>query len=281
MKAGSAGSSPDGVTPPRLPAGQPLREFLHGVGEAVANLNTTVVGLDAVEKGHEKPSSLDISWHPADRSAAARKARRFVLEATLVRVSEAAATFIRAMAKLPRFTSVTARWNKNTSQAEKMADIAQHALGSEDYLLAGASLLVHWRNRIVHSSTAQLTPTQRKALVDASEEIEQKFARLSVERLLSDFERGLPTLKDVSSLISMTIRLVRALDASARDLTEADLHVMLDHYGLNARIAAVERTTAPAKLEASVVRLLQTEAPGLVEAYTTHFAQKSKARTTP
>lgn len=270
MKAGNAGSSPDGVTTAPLPAGQPLREFLHGVGETVANLNTTVVGLDAVEKGHEKPSSLSISWHPTDRSVAARKARRFVLEAALVRVSEAIGTFIRAMAKLPRFAAVTERWNKDTSQAEKMADIARHSLGSEDYLLAGASLLVHWRNRIVHSSTARLTPTQRKALVAASQEIEQKFAGLSVERLLSDFERGLPTLKDVSSLISMTIRLARALDGSARDLTQADLDAMLDHYGLNARMAAVERSTTPAKCEASVLRLIQAQAPGLVEAYLSH-----------
>lgn len=277
MKAGSAGSSPDGVTILRLPAGQPLREFLHGVGEAVANLNTTVVGLDAVEQGHEKPSSLNISWHPTDRLAAARKARRFALEAALVRVSEAIGTFIRAMAKLPRFAAVTGRWNKNTSQAEKMADVAQHALGSENYLLAGASLLVHWRNRIVHSSTAQLTPAQMKVFVAASEEIEHKFARLSVERLLMDFEQGLPTLKDVSSLISMTIRLARALDASARELTRADLDAMLDHYGLNARIAAVERSTTPAKCEASVLRLLQAEAPGLVAAYITHLGHGSSA----
>lgn len=272
MKAGSAGSSPDGVTISGLPAGQPLREFLHGVGEAVANLNTTVVGLDAVENGHEKPPSLDISWHPTDRLIAARKARRFVLQAALVRVSEAIGTFISAMAKLPRFASVTEHWNKNTSQAEKMADVARHALGSEDYLLAGASLLVHWRNRIVHSSRAQLTPTQKKTLVASSDEIEQKFARLSVDRLLSDFDQGLPTLKNVSTLISMTIRFARALDSSARDLTHADLDAMLDHYGLHTRIAAVERSTTPRKREASVIRLLQAEAPGLVDAYITRLA---------
>ncbi len=268
MKAGSAGSNPDDVSTPLPTASQPLRDFLREVGEAVANLNTAVVGLDAIEKGHERPASLDISWNPVDRSAAARKARRFILEAVLVRVSEAMGTFIWALGKLPRFTDVRKSWNQSTSQAEKMTDIARHALGRENYLLAGASLLVHWRNRVVHQrSKAELTPSQKQLLLAAAAEVEQKFARLSVERLLSDFEQGLPTLKDISSLIAMTIRLAREIDASFRELSHEDLEALLDHYGLIARIAAVESNTTPAKRTASVVRLLKSEAPGLAESY--------------
>jgi hypothetical protein len=67
---------------------QPLSMLLADVGDAVASLNTVVVGLDAVEMGHEKPDSLDISWGPDNRRAAARKARKFVVEAVLVRVFE-------------------------------------------------------------------------------------------------------------------------------------------------------------------------------------------------
>ncbi|WP_192357588.1 hypothetical protein [Mesorhizobium mediterraneum] len=68
---------------------QPLKDLLVSVGEAVANLNTAVVGLDAVEQGYEKPETLNISWNPNDRIAAARKSRRFLVEAVLVRVAEA------------------------------------------------------------------------------------------------------------------------------------------------------------------------------------------------
>ena len=77
IKAGRAGSSPDGTASDWQ--SQPLSALLADVGEAVANLNTAVVGLDAVEKGHERPENLDISWSPGDRQAASRKARKFLV----------------------------------------------------------------------------------------------------------------------------------------------------------------------------------------------------------
>lgn len=247
---------------------QPLRDLLASVGEAVANLNTAVVGLDAVEQGHKKPETLNISWNPNDRIAAARKSRRFVVEAVLVRVAEALSEFVLVTARLPRFSSVRNSWNSNTSRAEKLADMAVEALGSQDYLIAGAVLLTHWRNRVVHPrSQASLTPEQEKKLRASSEEIENNFAGLSIERLLKDFEAGQPTLKDVSSLIAMSIRMARAVDKAVSDLSNDDLDILLDYYGLKARISEIEAQTTPSKRHASVVRMLQSRAPGLVPAY--------------
>lgn len=104
IKAGRAGSSPDGTTSNWQ--SQPLSALLVEIGEAVANLNTAVVGLDAVEKGHDKPESLDISWSPADRQAASRKARKFIVEAVLVRVFEALRQHTVVISRLPRFREV-------------------------------------------------------------------------------------------------------------------------------------------------------------------------------
>ncbi|MER8845776.1 hypothetical protein [Mesorhizobium australicum] len=268
MKAGSAGSSPDNATNSGTSPIQPLRDFLVAVGEAVVNLNTVVVGLDAVERGHEKPETLSISWNPQDRLAAARKARRFVLEAVLVRVAEALAEFVWATAHLPRFSSVRGNWNNNTSRAERLADVAKEALDSGSHLVAGALLLLHWRNRVVHPrSRASLTPQQIRNLRSASGEIEQSFAGLSVERLLDDFEIGRPTLKDISSLIAMSIRMARELDKAVNFLSCDELDFMLEHYDLKARIVQIEMQTTPAKRRASVLRMLQSTAPGLVEAY--------------
>lgn len=268
MKAGSVGSNPDGAASSLASPIQPLRDLLLAVGEAVANLNTTVVGLDAVEKGHEKPETLNISWNPLDRVAAARKSRRFVLEAILVRVSEALSEFVWATAQLPHFSSVRGAWNNNTSRGEKLADVAAKALGSESHLVAGAVLLIHWRNRVVHPrSRASLTPQQVKKLRSAAREIEQGFAGLSVDRLLNDFEIGQPTLKDISSLIAMSIRMAREVDKAVNVLSNDDLDFLLEHYGLRARILDIEVKTTPAKRHASVLRMLQSTAPGLVEAY--------------
>lgn len=266
LKAGSAGSSPDGAANPG--ALQPLRDFLVTVGEAVANLNTTVVGLDAVERGHEKPETLSISWNPHDRVTAARKARRFVVEAVLVRVAEALSEFISATAQLPRFRPLRTRWNNNTSLAEKLADVATTVLGDQNSLAAGAALLIHWRNRVVHPrSRASLTPRQIQTLQDASEEIEEEFAGLSVARLLSDFEAGTPTLKDISSLIAMSIKMARRTSEKVDISSEEDLDALLEYYGLKSRIAGLVAQTTPAKRDASVLRLLQSAVPGLAEPY--------------
>jgi len=193
----------------RLPT-QPLRNFLSEVGGAVANLNTTVVGLDAVENGYNKPESLNISWNPIDRNAAARKARRFVLEAVLVRVSEALSQYIRAISKLPRFEGLREAWAEETQSkkkdprdAKKLADVTEKVIGADCFLLVGSCLLIHWRNRVVHlNSKAKLTYQQVKTLQRSSEKIEEEFASLSVERLMQDFFEGRPTLKDISSLVA-------------------------------------------------------------------------------
>ncbi|WP_027581623.1 hypothetical protein [Bradyrhizobium sp. Ai1a-2] len=90
---------------------QPLSELLDDIGEAVASLNAVVVGLDAVEKGHQKPETLDVSFDPDDRRSAARKARKFVVEAVLVRVFEALFQHTNLISTLPRFGSVVSRWD--------------------------------------------------------------------------------------------------------------------------------------------------------------------------
>ncbi|WP_132408535.1 hypothetical protein [Neorhizobium sp. S3-V5DH] len=268
MKADSAGSNPDDATNTETYPNQPLRDFLASVGETVANLNTAVVGLDAVEKGHEKPDALNISWNPKDRVAAARKSRRFMLEAVLVRVAEALDEFVKAMARMPRFSAIRSNWNSKTSRAEMLADVAFEAVGPDSYLAVGAVLLVHWRNRVVHPrSRASLTPIQRKKLVDSEKEIDEGFAGLSVNRLLADFESGQATLKDITSLVAMSIRLTRQIDKAVAVLAVHDLHALMDYYGLNVRIAEIEMQTTPAKRNASVLRFLKSTAPGLAEVY--------------
>lgn len=267
------GSSPNGAASSLASPIQPLKDLLVSVGEAVANLNTAVVGLDAVEQGYEKQETLNISWNPHDRIAAARKSRRFLVEAVLVRVAEALSEFVSATAQLPNFSAVRSAWDAKTSRSEKLADVAAEALGSENYLVLGAELLIHWRNRVVHPrSKASLKPLQEKKLRAASDEIEQTFAGLSVDRLLMDFEASRPTLKDISSLIAMSIKMAREIDEAVNSLSRDDLDFLLEHYGLKARIADIESQTTPTKRHASVVRMLQSNAPGLVSAYNRYCA---------
>lgn len=252
---------------------QPLTTFLADVGEAVVSLNTVVVGLDAVEKGHEKPDSLDISWAPKDKRAAARKARKFVVEAVLVRVFDASFEHMSLLAKLSRFNAVTGKWDGKTSRATKIWEIYSAAVG-ENYLVAAAVLVCHWRNRIVHpSSGAKLTAAQKNLLRGTEAEIAEKYKKLSVDCLLCHFEESRPTLKDVSVLIAMTINLARAADAAiASTLSKEDFDSWLAHFGLDNAIEKVRRETKPNNLCSSIRRVFQARAPMMLQGYEQFYA---------
>lgn len=194
------------------------------------------------------------------------------MESVLVHVSEVINQYVTALSKLPRFFEVRAHWEKpkaDDSVAKKLADVATHVVGESEYLVAGAALLVHWRNRIVHkSSKAKLLPKQKGCLRDNEQVIAEKYKSLSVDRLLSHFDEQRPTLKDVSSLIAMTINLARKLDQEiCKSFEEDELDAWLTHYGISNLLEKVKAETSPEKLEESVRRVFQTHAPQLWEPY--------------
>ncbi len=285
MKAGRAGSIPDGVTTMTAnPISQPLTNLLNEIGEAVANLNTLVVGLDAVEKGHEKPESLDVSWNPADRRSAARKSRKFVLEAVLVRVAEAIGEYVTALSKLPRFNAVRSKWDGDTSSSDRVTDVFEDCL-KDSFLVPATVLLVHWRNRIVHrKSKAKLNNNHKRLLQAHDQEIHERYKNLSVDCLLCHFEEGRPTLKDISSLTSMTIRAAREADKLIQtDLDKDDLDAWLSYYDLVPILHRVRAETAPGKLDAAVRRVFRANAPLLLDSYISHYLKPDNitANSTP
>jgi hypothetical protein len=252
---------------------QPLSALLAEVGEAVACLNTAVVGLDAVEQGHEKPDGLDVSWSPDDRRAASRKARKFLVEAVLVRVFESLYEHSNSFARLRRFGKIVDKWSSETSKAEKIRDIYQAIVGDR-YLVAAAVLVAHWRNRIVHpTSKAKLTASEKKLLRESDLEIERKYRGLSVDCLLCHFEERRPTLKDVSSLIAMIINLAREVDGTvSSDLDKNDLDAWLSHLGLDSDIERITAETKPEKVTASIRRMFASKAPILLSGYDKYYS---------
>ncbi|MBV1824858.1 hypothetical protein [Komagataeibacter oboediens] len=274
MKAGRAGSIPDDVaTKSTDRVSHPLTNLLKEIGEAVANLNTLVVGLDAVESGHEKPESLDISWSPIDRRIAARRSRKFVLEAVLVRVAEAISEYVTALSKLPQFATVRSKWDGNTSASDRVADVLECCLGNKNFVVPATVLLVHWRNRIVHrKSKAKLDTDHKRLLQENDDEISDKYKHLNVDCLLCHFEEQRPTLKDVSSLISMSIRAARDCDKHIQiNLSKDALDAWLTYYDIFPILARVKAETAPEKLDAAIRRVLRANAPLLLDSYNTHY----------
>ena len=281
MKAGSAGSNPDGVIMEEKKIhSQPFQILLRDIGEAVFTLNTAVVGLDAVENGHQKPANLNISWEPQDRKIAARKSRKFILESVMVRVSEVINQFVSALSKLAKFKDEKAEGGNDTSMAEKVAMIATKVLEQDDYLIPGVVLLVHWRNRIVHlNSKAELKPQQRQILLNNKDIIVERYRGLDISKLLNDFENQRPTLKDVSSLISMTISLARKIDRTMQqNITKDELDAWLDHYQLLPMLKKIKAETSPHKYRASICRLFMSQTPYLLDAYLVHYDSSPPSR---
>ncbi len=282
MKAGGAGSIPDNAKLSDKNHTQALSNFKKTVGNAVFNLNTIVVGLDAVDNGYLKPAGLNISWAPVDQEIAVRKTRKYVLETVLVHVSEALRQYILAISTLSQFSEVREKWKlkenpppnsskkkETVSIAEKFVDIAYQLVGKKEYRVSGAALLLHWRNHVVHSqSNAKLKHDQKRLLQKNEETISKEYSGLSVDCILCHFSERRPTLKDISSLISMTVRIVQQMDKSIYEGFEvSDLKAWLDYYGVTEKLAKIERETEPSKVEASISRVFSSHAPKLLNPY--------------
>jgi hypothetical protein len=247
-----------------------LNTLLKEIGSASFFLNTIVVGLDAVETGHEKPAGLDISWDPRDRVVAARMARKFAVESCMVRCAESLKVYIQSISKLPRFSELQGKWaaqekaNKKPGAAAKLEDIAKSLLEDSDPLIAAGMLLLIWRNNIVHDGDLSFPHHRKQTLLKNKLEISANYRNLDVDLLLDHARAQKPTLKDVSCLIAMTINLARAIDRKVHDnLGEEDLIATLSILGLDKSIARIKRETTPESVAASIKRCIESEAPGL------------------
>ena len=137
-----------------------------------------------------------------------------------------------------------------------------------DNLIVAPALITHWRNRIVHESKSHLNKSEKSLLRESEQEIHATYKHLSVDRLLAHFEEGRPSLKDVSSLIAMSINLARRIDQQlGASITQADLDRLIQYYGLLEPIQTIQVTTTPSKIDASVDRVFKSLAPQLLEAY--------------
>lgn len=240
LKAGSTGSTPGGGATPKNATSAALQHLLDEIGKSSFYLNTIVVGLDAVEKGHAKPASLDVKWEPTDRKAAARMARLSAIEAFLIRAAEAIQAYVKALSVLPRFGDIKDNWDHETAGAEKLSSIAESLLKKDDYRIAGAMLLIAWRNLIVHNGKFTFAAHRESLLKKNRQAISEEYRNLDITELLRHVRENRPTLKDASSLIAMTINLARAIDHEIYSkLNKEDVSAWLRLYSLDNAIRKI------------------------------------------
>ncbi|MGE8163020.1 hypothetical protein ACQKRQ_23000 [Paraburkholderia sp. NPDC080076] len=183
-------------------------------------------------------------------------------------VASGISNYVESVAKYPSF-SRPSDWG-DKSKAERLITLNQRLGHPESCELLGTALLIHWRNRSVHSgSNASLSSRQQDVLRAASGYIHDEFKNLEVDRLLADFKNDKPTLKEISSLIAMSIRLIKRLDESVlAPTTIDDLQIWLSALGLEEGLARARKTAqSPAQKLAAAETYLRTHCPMLAAPY--------------
>lgn len=254
-----------------------LRPFLDSVGHVVHYLNTIAVGLAGVESGVcTRPATLDISWNPKDIKASSRGARAFALNSAIVFLAEELGAYVNTILGCPEFKSVALP--KAPDRAEKFIALHQHLELPEDHLFLGVLVIIHWRNRIIHKrSNAGLTNAQEKALLNShSSVLYDEYKHLDAKLLLEHFAKKLPSLKDVSSLIALSINCVRRIEESISEPKSAqEVEEWLSHLKLSGELERVIRAAANSPKPAqAVTNFFTTHCPELAEAYALYCMQK-------
>ncbi len=214
-----------------------------------------------------------MSWIPADITASSRDARLFTLKSTIVFVAEEVCAYNSVIIGSPNIGDVI--MPKNSGRSEKHQSLVHHLKIEDASLFLGPLLLIHWRNKIIHrKSNASLTSAQIEMLHNSSDQIKASYKNLCVSKLLDDFERGLPTLKDVSSLIAMTINYVKKVESLIQEpQSKEDFESWLKHIGLFSDYERAQRVAATKpNPKGAMDSFIRTNCPELFDAYQYHCA---------
>lgn len=254
----------------KTPAYKP---FINAVGKTVHHLNTIAVGLSGVESGDcIKPLGLDVSWSPADIKSSSRDARLFSLKATIVFVAEELCAYNSIIINSPNIGEI--KGAKKSDRSTKHQLLAEYLKIEPVPLFLGPLLLIHWRNKIIHKkSNASLTLAQKQTFIADSLAVKSSYKNLCVEKLLDDFERGMPTLKEVSSLIAMTINYVNMIESLIPEPeSKEDFESWLKHINLFSSYERIQRVAASKpNPQRTMENFIRTNCPELYNVYCCNY----------
>lgn len=255
-----------------------LKLFREKLGHSVLNLNTIVVGLNAVGSGiAQKPNDLVISWNSNDSLRKEQRAREFAIRGLMVTAYDALDHYLYDISntpspidsvdlrsalstgseqQLPQKTlkssdvkSLTDSLNSHISDHSQLkADLkefsdkfcgkikrlslrrrvelfythcdgfsknsARPAMPPQSYYHA-VELLLAWRNKLVHDlDEDQLSTNALSELTKGASFLSIHHANIDILKTIDNYKSsGVPTLKDVSTLVAILINFVSSLDS--------------------------------------------------------------------
>lgn len=203
-----------------LARSRPRSAFKNLLGNANHLIITTLVGLDAVERGlvQEVPEDLRAAWSPIDPVSSAKRSRRLLLDMALIRAIDAIDVYLREAVRKPTLLHADSLRRDldaaGLSIFAKLQAVEKHCPGVDPLPLALIFLMVAWRNRSAHSEADRDAPQHHLDILKArSEELSGRFRGLDAGMLLSGYDAMRPsTFKEVASLINAAHHLVAELD---------------------------------------------------------------------
>lgn len=196
------------------------KRFKRSLGNANHLIITSLVGLDAIERGIvvDIPKEMRTTWSPKSPQTSARRARRLVLDMALIRAVDAVDVYIRDSMRQPTLIQ-DARLRGSIDQAgqsifKKLTALEKNLLGLDALLCALVAVLVSWRNESAHTEADDILSTEQRATIENNKEIiADRFSGLDADILVSDYDsENPPTFKEVASLINASHHFVQDLE---------------------------------------------------------------------
>ena len=195
-----------------------LKNFLDDVGHSVHCMNTIAVSLSHLSNETTVPEELNISWKPGDVEKSKINARRFAIRSSIVYSIESLYEFLSKISKDSLWPETKKSYNElseeNATKAERVATFFSDIPDIKKEWIILVELLCHWRNKVVHanSSNANISKKSKIFLISKKQYIYDNYYHFDVALALDNFERNKFTLKDVTTLITIVIKCVRAID---------------------------------------------------------------------
>lgn len=192
-----------------------LQIFLNDIGNSVHSMNTIAVSLSNINPTIETPEGLNISWNVGNLQATKEMSRNFVVRSAIVYAVEALYEYLRSISNSPlwiqdnKFSDVD-----GDSKAIKTYNFLNSLKSIQEEYIILVELLCHWRNKVVHSytSNAQLSSRKIQRIQAFEEKLFQELRHFSINIALENFQKQQVTLKDASTLITLTIKCARAVE---------------------------------------------------------------------
>ena len=196
------------------------KRFKRNLGSANHLIITSLVGLDAIERGIvvNIPTEMRTTWSPKSPQTSARRARRLVLDMALIRAVDAVDVYIRDSMRQPTLiqdASLRGSIDRaGRSVFKKIATLENHLPGLDALLCALVAVLVSWRNEGAHMESDDTISTTQRATIESNREIvADRFSGLDADILVSDYDsENPPTFKEVASLINASHHFVQDLE---------------------------------------------------------------------